>query len=214
MLAYYGIVIKKRIKLTARKLIMFLLAVIIFFIGIIAFLKITKLDLGSSIGYIKYKFESSNDPTHVDNGVRAIQKSALLDGWKELPILGHGTGSFTEKCIRDASQVWAYEYTYYAMLFQRGIVGVFAFFAFMAWILQKLNKAIRTKVLAVEMTMPFIFGLVGILIANYADPYLLKLGCMWMIYFPFAIACYANREYGKRKNMSDIQEWERSNGNQ
>lgn len=200
VISFYFI-LGKKVRYTPKKLLSIFAGLLLILFAVIIVVKYTSIDLKGTLEYIKYKFETSKDREHAMNGVRAIQKEALLEGWLKRPIFGHGTGSYTAKCIRDEVQVWAYEYSYYAMLFQKGIVGTLAFFGLIGWIITKLFWAIRTKIYSIEFVFPFIVGLISVVIANYADPYLAKFGCMWMIYIPFAIANAASGKISGGKNI-------------
>lgn len=198
------VIVKRKIGLTPKKVMAVTVVGLLGVIAIVFVMKFASVDLSGTIEYIIYKIQSSQDAANADNGVRYVQKKALLEGWMRKPLIGYGTGSYTEKCIRDEVMKWAYEYTYYAMLFQKGLLGVVAYFGFVGWIITMLFKAIRAKIFSLELTFPFIFGMIGVLIANHADPYLPKFGCMWMIFIPFAIANAASikKKVGERnKNV-------------
>lgn len=185
-----GLCLMKEIKEGIKLKDLFQLSAIVFaiIIGIIIASNYLGLEISSIIDYIGEKFISSQDVTDTVNGVRAIQKEALLQGWMDSPIIGHGTGSYTPLSIRDENQVWAYEYAYYALLFQKGLLGFLVTFALYGWILLTLLKKRKMGMLRSSIAIPFFSGFVAILIANHADPYLAKLGCMWMVFYPFAIA--------------------------
>ena len=131
--------------------------------------------------------DSSNDQT------RQAQSSALLNGWLQSPIFGHGLGSYAHESIRDYENEWAYEMTYHAMLFQQGILGVITFFSLNIYSIRRIIKLYRAGILQLENSYPWIAGLISILIASSVDPYFGKMGCLWMLFFPFAIAAF-NRE--------------------
>ena len=54
----------------------------------------------------------------------------------------------------------------------------------------------KKYIVSKEVALAMMSGMVAILIANASNPYLDKLGCMWMIYFPFAIAQYVDNKRG------------------
>lgn len=165
---------------------LFLGCIIVFVIGRLAI----GLDVKKVISYIIEKFNTSADAGHVDNGVRILQAEALIEGWLEKPIFGHGLGAYTPKCIRSDTMVWAYEYTYLAVLFQKGIIGTIVYFGFFIVIIIKMIKSVKYEVYSRSIVIPFILGFISILIATAADPYLTTFGCMWMLYIPFSIANY------------------------
>lgn len=150
-------------------------------------LRFIKIDFYKIFEYIVDKFTSSATRTDIDNGVRKIQADALIEGWMEAPIFGHGTGSYTSKCIRDHTYLWAYEYTYLAMLFQKGIVGVITYFGFIGAIISGMILTVKKRIFPTNVVIPFMVGMLAIIIATAADPYLTTFGGMWMLYVPFAI---------------------------
>ena len=117
---------------------------------------------------------------------RAIQADALINGWIEKPLLGHGAGSYTPLCIRSEEMPWSYELTYHALLFQSGIVGFVITFGLYFFIIFQIIKAvIKDKSIRAE-GVAYASGLICFLIANAVDPYLGKFGYMWVIYMPLA----------------------------
>lgn len=180
-----------------------LIAVGLIVVGIMV-MNLFEVDIDGVMHYINYKFESSADAANTTNGVRIIQKDALISGWLESPLIGHGAGSYSKDVVRDIGQPWAYEYSYYAMLFQKGIVGVAIYFGVVAWIIIRLIKLIKNGACSKDWAVPMIVGLIAILIANAADPYLNKFGCMWMLYIPFAAA--NNIKFIKDNKSDEIEE--------
>lgn len=175
-------------RLNLKNILQFTAVLTVLLLGIAFASNYLGLEVSAIIDYIVEKFAGSQDATNTVNGVRAVQKEALLHGWVDSPLIGHGTGSYTPLCIRDPEQLWAYEYTYYALLFQKGLAGFLVTLSLYGWILITLLKKKRQGRLRASITIPFFIGFAAILIANHADPYLAKLGCMWMIFYPFAIA--------------------------
>ncbi len=186
-----------RWKITDQAIIKGTFISIVAAIGLFLIIKISSLELTSIIDYIVYKFRSSADMKHIENGVRALQKKSLLDEWKKAPLLGYGSGAFSKPLGGYDWSQRGYEYSYYYMLFQKGILGVVNYTIFYGSIFWSLIKKAYNKKLDIKYAIPFTVGFLGILIANYADPYLWTMGCMWMIFFPFAIA------YGKQKEYKE-----------
>ena len=154
-------------------------------------MRIMGFGIGNYINNITTKIYTSFSMTSRDQ-IRQLQSSALLNGWLDSPLVGHGLGSYTSSIIRDENK-WAYEMTYHAMLFQQGIVGFIVFFAMQIYSISRIAKLYKIKILTLEDSYPWIAGLISILIASSVDPYFGKMGCLWMLYFPFAIAVF-NRE--------------------
>lgn len=179
---------EKKRKLSVKKFFRLIAVVVGLVIAIMVASHYLGVKVESIANYVVEKFVSSNDASNVNNGVRAVQKKALIEGWMDSPFIGHGTGSYTEKSIRDTVQLWAYEYSYWALLFQKGIIGFAINFSFYGWILLTLIKKRKRGVLHASLAIPFFVGFTSIIIANYADPYMGTFGCMWMTYYPFALA--------------------------
>ena len=128
------------------------------------------------------------------DSVRQLQSDALLEGFWDNPLIGNGLGSYTTAVIRDAFRPWEYELTYHYLLFSCGIIG-FSIFTYFIWkIARSLWKGYMNGILNYYESIPFMSGLMGIIIASSVEGYLFKLGTMWMIFIPFGIGVFADRE--------------------
>ena len=147
------------------------------------------------------KFTSS---TSASENVRLLQFNALMNGWLSAPIFGHGTGSYTPEVVREvADQPWAYELTYCALLFQKGLVGFVVFFGMIVWIIHKIWLKIKRGIYSENVALPFVNGFICFLVANAADPYLAKFGYMWVLFIPFAMASSMWKpDFATRKNAT------------
>lgn len=123
-------------------------------------------------------------------GVKKIQMIQLLNAWKERPILGYGVGASLKNCVRSYEMPWSYEMTYFALLFQLGLLVLATFALIYLWSLFKLYLMTRNSQEAQLIFWPFIFGSFGILIATYVNPYLLKFSYIWIIFLPIAMMNY------------------------
>lgn len=137
-----------------------------------------------------------NESKEGSEAIRSLQSKALLSGWLESPLFGHGSGSFTDACIRDIHMPWAYEKTYHALLFQKGIVGTTVQFSLYIGIMYLIVRFIRKDKDYYAQGIAYLLGLFCFLIANSTNPYLGKFGYMWVLYLPFCIGCLGE---GKRK---------------
>lgn len=164
----------------------FYLIILVLLAGLLIMPRILSLDIGKIWDYIANKFSSSISES--DN-VRLLQFNALMSGWLESPIFGHGTGSYTTEVVREiVDQPWAYELSYCALLFQKGLVGFVIFFVMVLWILHAIWVKIKRRIYPEYLALPFLIGFICFLIANAADPYLSKFGYMWVLFIPFAMA--------------------------
>lgn len=145
------------------------------------------------IAAVRRKIVNSFTINNSIDTVRKIQTDSLLLGWKDHWLFGNGLGSYTTRCIRDYVARWAYEMTYHYILFSQGLIGLIIFVLFVGGILLTLWKGYRSTKLTYYESIPFVMGLSAILIATYVEPYLFKLGTMWMIFVPFGVGLYAER---------------------
>lgn len=107
-------------------------------------------------------------------GSRVEQAPKLWDAFKRNPIFGDGLGSVIRpRFVRDTAAPWSYELTYLQILFQMGIVGLFALLALpVAACWRGLKASVDGRLdpgpLAGVMTI------LGILIASATNPYLMS----------------------------------------
>lgn len=113
--------------------------------------------------------------------VRINQISALLREWKHNPLFGRGIAA-TVRYVRDGAviETSAFESSYIALLFQKGIVGLVVFFLMVARGMSNLRK--RKEIFCFSRS--FEIGLTGMLMANIFNPYLASISSIWILYFP------------------------------
>lgn len=111
----------------------------------------------------------------------------LLNGWLQVPILGSGHGGVAPGWARSQEQPWAYELSYFALLFHTGLVGFLIYAAGVSWIVTRSLRIIREGNRLGLCMLSVLVGTVSFLIANGADPYLEKYDYMWVIFLPVAI---------------------------
>lgn len=120
-------------------------------------------------------------------GIRYIQFRALLEGWMESPLFGHGLGSVAS-IVRSDEMPWSYELTYLALLFQVGMVGVIIYGFSVLWIFWQLIIIIKGENSQfIKITIPVFVGTLSFLIANATNPYLYKFDLMWVLFIPILI---------------------------
>lgn len=112
--------------------------------------------------------------------VRNYQKNALIEKWKESPLLGFGFGGTAGNYIRNPKTPFAYELSYVAKLMNIGIVGMSIYLFFIVYIISKLTIYLKNNYV---FYLAAITGFIIILIANSSNPYLDSFEYMWMIYF-------------------------------
>lgn len=140
------------------------------------------------VTYVRMKIINSINDTESVDSTRFFQVKYLFEGFFEHPFWGNGTGSYTTKVIRDIESPWNYEMFYHALLFQKGAIGFLLFISQIIYIFHRFFKKIKMKLLSERIAIPILVGLTSILIASIVDPYIYKLGCIWILYLPYALA--------------------------
>jgi hypothetical protein len=120
---------------------------------------------------------------------RAEQFVALMEGWKEYPLLGAGHGAGVDY-IRSVSQPWAYELSYVALLYQTGMIGFLLYGICICWILWRGIKLIKIGGFLGNSMLLILTGTICFLIANFTNPYLGKFDYMWVLFLPLMFINY------------------------
>ena len=110
--------------------------------------------------------ESSNE--------RREQARALMEKWKDRPLLGYGYGAFLADHIRHDDRPFIYEMLPFSMLFKLGAIGFSLHILFMGYILVRLAMLSRFF-----SSAPYLLSSsVGFFLATYTNPVLFSFGCM------------------------------------
>ena len=126
------------------------------------------------------------------NNERISQIQALISDWLKSPIVGHGIGINTSVIRSEIPGM--YEMSYFAILFQSGIIGFAVKVVLFFWVGIKLYKA-SLSLVAQNQTIDFIFVLsilvayISLMIANSTNPYLDSYDCLLFLMLPLATAC-------------------------
>ena len=119
--------------------------------------------------------------TQEANSLRTAQNSALLNKWKESPLVGFGYGAYAQDCIRNEQYPFMYESTLMALAMKLGAVGLVLWLVFifvitvLAWLRFGKNCFAEffwwlglalSYALAVQ-TNPFLFTIPGFSILLY-----------------------------------------------
>lgn len=170
----YGI----KIKIKKRKIITIVL--LLFFMLLVIYKKNADI-----LSYIirSFNYAKSN---HNYGGVqeRVLQAVSLLKEFYEKPFLGHGIGA-NAAVVRSFTVPGAYELTYLAMLFQRGIIGVLIYLIMISSIFLEYYNISRNKKISNEFKkyiLSYSMGLIGILIADATNPALQSFEYAWILY--------------------------------
>lgn len=118
------------------------------------------------------------------NGDKRIkQVSSMLDAWMDSPLFGNGTGYPVSFISRGESRLTAdNEMSYFEILYQKGIVGIFLFGALIVHCI-KISKIKEVR----WFMRPFMIGALSYLCANAFNPYLTNLSNYWILFLPFCI---------------------------
>jgi hypothetical protein len=150
----------------------------------------SKINFIEYIVFVKNAFEFSRI---IDNNInaggylRALQFRSLIDGWKEHPFFGHGIAA-NASVIRSDTIPGAYELTYIALLFQRGLFGFIIYFLQLGYIIFNLFYYSLKYQRIRNFLISILTGFICFLIANGTNPYLEAFDHLWILFFPlFAI---------------------------
>lgn len=125
-------------------------------------------------------FLSAFDFTSGSGEIRADQSSALLSGWGDSPLIGHGINSFDKNLIRSHGTPWSYEMVYIALLFQTGMLGALLFFFISVFIIiRNLKKSYLLKGVYASYYISISTAFTSFLIAGSSNP---------MVYYVWAWA--------------------------
>lgn len=153
---------------------------------VVVILLFMNFDLISIWGDFLKGFDFSNSDV-ISASRRSEQFFALIDGWKDYPILGAGHGAAAADNIQLQEQAWAYELTYVALLFQTGLVGFIIYSSAVLWIFVKGIMIMRSVPESAGLLIPLLSGLACFLVANASNPYLQKFDYLWTIFLPVAV---------------------------
>jgi hypothetical protein len=127
---------------------------------------------------------------------RAQQYGALLRGFFDSPLFGHGLGATAAEygVIRSFQQPWAYELVYVYYFYALGLFGVTVYGLSILWLLAKMRE-FAAKFDLWQYHVPLIAGLVGFMMAGSSNPYLQKIDYIFVFFVPYAFitACIAEQ---------------------
>lgn len=118
--------------------------------------------------------------------IRKDQFVALISEWQTSPLLGRGLGASAKSYVRSAEMPWAYELSYVDLLFETGVLGFSLYSVAVIWIFIAGVRIVRANRQAGQMVIPLLAGLLGFLIVNATNPYLLKFDYLWTLFLPVA----------------------------
>lgn len=119
--------------------------------------------------------------------VHVNQFSALLEVWKEQPVLGSGLGAVAPGVVRSAEMPWAYELSYVSLLYHVGLLGVALYGVGILSIVVVGTRLIRRGGRSAVYMVGLITGMMAFLLGNASNPYLEKFDYLWVIFVPLAL---------------------------
>lgn len=187
-------------KVQSRKtLIVYTLPIICLFFGIgYIFADIDNFSL-----FFSSAFSSEGDFGSGEN-VRLDQRDALLKGWYDNVFFGAGTGINASVVRNDIPGV--YELSYYAILFERGLIGGLIYFGLLlipvVWTV-RLVKNCKNRDLSAFL-LSYAVCYLSLLIANATNPYIGAFDFMWVIFLFISILNIVEKTIiYERKSMCD-----------
>jgi hypothetical protein len=116
--------------------------------------------------------------------VRTSQVEKILAASNRNPVLGVGFGQDIATHVRDPRHPWRFELTYFALLFQAGVLGLILYGIAGVQLIDLVRDAWNQ---GGDVIWPFIIGLCGGLVAAATNPYLNYGTGQWIIFLPVAI---------------------------
>jgi len=116
--------------------------------------------------------------------VRTSQIEKILAESNRNPVLGVGFGNDIATHVRDPQHPWRFELTYFALLFQTGVLGM-CLYGLVGVQLIGLSRDAWNQ--GGDVILPFIIGMCGGLVAAATNPYLNYGTGQWIIFLPVAL---------------------------
>ena len=162
---------------------------IFFIIGTMFFVNSTGIvNVKNTIIRITSAFNSNKDLQDKGTKLRYNQIELLIKSWEQKPLFGHGHGSVSEYMIRNENTPWLYELSYFALLFQTGIIGLIVYLGLLFWpIIKGIQLLKKGNTECNIYIMPCLVGYVFILIGNASNPYLASYDYSWSLFFPVTV---------------------------
>lgn len=145
-----------------------------------------------------FEFNTGDESAYI----RGEQFRALLAGWAESPLLGHGLGTTAVGSLRSNEFSWAYELSYLSLLFHTGIAGVLLYAWGLAWLYANARRALESGMIEMRPLLPVMVGTTCFLLGNATNPYLEKFDFLWVLFLPIA---YVNHWRLARPESAQIQ---------
>ena len=119
----------------------------------------------------------------VNDHIRAVEATKLLQAWSREPIFGHGLGATIPGYARSGTRPWNFELQYHLILFQVGVLGALVLLGVLGFAIYGFVRAAKARPDMLPVLLVALAGALAMLIANATNPYLQAPGNMWPIYF-------------------------------
>ena len=118
----------------------------------------------------------------ISNLQRYLQFFSLINGWLENPLFGAGIAANASVVRSDVPGM--YELTYVALLFQRGLVGLFIYLWIYFYIFKMYGIIMKKckKDLVITFCISLMVGYISLLVMNATNPYLTSFDNIWIIF--------------------------------
>ena len=130
---------------------------------------------------------SSDGDLGMEENARLDQRIALIKGWYDNFLFGAGTGVDAGVVRSDIPGI--YELSYYAILFERGLIGGVLYFMLLLcrviWAVRLVKKSTNRDSSAFLLSYAVCY--ISLLIANATNPYIVAFDFMWVIFLFIAI---------------------------
>lgn len=119
----------------------------------------------------------------LNDRIRALEATKLLQAWSQSPIFGHGFGATIPGYFRSGSRPWNFELQYHLILFQLGLLGAAVLLIAVGFAVYGCARAVRARPDCLPVLLVAGAGALSILVANATNPYPQAPGNMWPVYF-------------------------------
>lgn len=132
---------------------------------------------------------------------RSLQFIALIEGWLQSPFWGAGTGVDTS--ITRSEIPGAYELSYVALLFERGIIGFIVYALQFIYLLIKGKQLSKCNSNLQTILISYNVAFISFLIANASNPYLGAYDHLWVLFLFVALQniILKKNQNGQTKNL-------------
>jgi hypothetical protein len=186
-LKFSRIKLVKTEKKLIKKITLFLVTVGVILFGYMSYYGLV--DLGAFWNFFVSGFDFSSGGSDIGSELRGEQFGGLIQSWKDFPFLGSGLASQSEYVLRNADAPWMYELSYFAWLFQTGIIGFITIISLLIWLFLKSILIIRKDNQFVYI-IPALVGCFAFLVGCISNPYLQAFDHMWAIFLPAGLINY------------------------